>query len=63
MSYEFETSWLPGFKRGQLSLFMDYIDFQYDDFRDVTATGYAPGSEPTYSFDSVVTRLFISLYY
>ena len=63
ITYEFATDWLPGFKRGQASLFMDYIDFQYDDFRDVTATGFAPGEEPLYGFDSVVTRLFFSFYY
>ena len=63
VSYEFDTQWLPGFKRGQVSLFVDYIDFEYDDFRDVTAIGFAPGDEPTYAFDSVVTRLFISFYY
>lgn len=63
VSYEFETGWLPGIKRGQVSLFIDYIDFQYDDFRDVTATGFAPGEEPAYGFDSVVTRFFFSVYY
>ncbi len=63
ISYEFETHWLPGFKRGSVNLFVDYIDFQYDDFRDVTATGYAPGTEPLYGFDSVVTRAFVSLFY
>ncbi len=63
ISYEFETNWLPGFKRGSVNLFVDYIDFQYDNFRDVTATGFAPGTEPLYSFDSVVTRAFVSLFY
>ena len=63
VSYEFAMDWFPGFKRGQISLMMDYIDFQYDDFRDVTATGFAPGEEPLYSFDSVVTRFFVSFYY
>lgn len=63
ISYEFNMDWFPGFTRGQVSLFMDYIDFQYEDFRDVTATGNAPGSEPLYGFDSVVTRFFVSFYY
>lgn len=63
ISYEFETNWLPGFKRGSVNLYIDYIDFQYDDFRDVTATGYAPGEEPLYGFDSTVTRFFVSFYY
>ena len=63
VSYEFEMGWFPGFQRGQVSLFVDYIDFQYDDFRDVTATGFSPGGEPLYQFDSTVTRLFFSFYY
>ncbi len=63
LSWEFETPWLPGIKRGQMSLMLDYIDFSYDDFRDVTATGFAPGEEPAYTFDSIVTRAFFSLYY
>jgi hypothetical protein len=63
ISYEFEPSWLPGFKSGSINLFVDYIDFQYEDFRDVTATGAAPGAEPLYGFDSTVTRLFVSFYY
>jgi len=63
VSYEFDTNWLPGFKRGAMSLFVDYIDFQYDNFRDVTATGSAAGEEPLYGFDSTVTRLFFSFYY
>lgn len=63
VSYEFNMPWMPGISRGQISLFLDYIDFQYDDFRDVTATGFAPGEEPAYAFDSIVTRAFISFYY
>ena len=63
LSWEFPMQWLPGFERGQVSLFVDYIDFQYDNFRDVTATSFAAGSEPFYEFDSTVTRLFFSFYY
>ncbi|MGK0222650.1 MAG: hypothetical protein ACI9ON_001890, partial [Limisphaerales bacterium] len=63
VSYEFDMGWMPGFSRGQMSLFVDYIDFQYDDFRDVRSSGFAPGAEPTYGFDSTVTRFFISVYY
>lgn len=63
VTYEFETNWLPGFTRGSLNLFVDYIDFQYDDFRNVLITDQAPGEEPLYAFDAWVTRLFISFYY
>lgn len=63
VSYEFDADWLPWIKRGQVSLFVDRIDFQYEDYRNVTAKGFAPGMEPSYGFDSTVTRLFFSLYY
>lgn len=63
VSYEFDTEWLPGFKRGQVSLFVDYIRFSYDDFRDVTAVGFLPGEEPQFEFDAVVTRFFISMFF
>ena len=63
ITYEFDAGWLPGFERGSLNMFVDYIDFQYDDFRNVLATGAAPGEEPLYGFDSIVTRIFVSFYY
>jgi hypothetical protein len=42
-----------------VNLFYDRINYQYDDFRDVT-TGGAPGTEELYEFDADVFRLFIS---
>lgn len=63
LTWEFGMNWMPLFSRGQLSLFMDYIDFNYDNFRDVTQTGFAPGEEPTYGFSSIVTRAFVSVYF
>jgi hypothetical protein len=62
-SYEFQTPWLPLVDRGQLNLFVDWIRFDYDNFRDVTATGAAAGEEPAYGFDSLVIRAFISFWY
>ena len=32
---------MPFFKRGEFSLFVDYIQFTYDDFRDVLKAGDA----------------------
>ena len=63
VAYEFKTGWLPGFDKGEVNLTMDYIRFDYDDFRDVTVSGAAPGDEPLYSFDSWVTRAFVSFWY
>ncbi len=63
LSYEFKPGWMPFFKKGEASLFVDYIRFDYDDFRDVTVTGSTAGSEPLYGFHSIVTRAFISFWY
>lgn len=63
VAYEFGTGWLPGFDKGEVNLTMDYMQFNYDDFRDVTVSGATPGEEPLYSFDSWVTRAFISFWY
>jgi len=63
LSYEFKPGWVPFFKKGEASLFVDYIRFDYHDFRDVTVTGSNAGSEPLYGFHSIVTRAFISFWY
>ena len=63
ISYEFQTGWLPLFKRGEASLFVDWIRFDYDDFRDVRVTDAAPGEEPLYGFDSYVIRAFVSFWF
>ncbi len=62
VSYEFEPGWLPLFDKGEANLFVDWIHFDYDDFRDVRADT-APGEEPLYGFDSLVIRAFISFWY
>jgi len=62
-TYTLNTPWLPFVERGSLNLFVDYMTFDYDDFRDVRVTGGAAGTEPLYSFDSLVLRAFVSLYF
>jgi len=63
LSYEFAPDWMPFFKKGELNLFVDYMLFKYDDFRDVRVSDAAPGEEPLYEFHSFVTRAFISFWY
>ena len=63
ISYEFQPRWLPFFKKAEANLFVDWIKFDYEDFRDVRATGAAAGAEPFYSFDSIVLRAYISFWY
>ena len=61
VSYEFGRGW-NAIDRGALSLQVDWIDFDYDNFRDLTAD--APvGEEPLYSFDATVIRFFASLWF
>jgi hypothetical protein len=51
--------WLP---RGSLNLQVDWLRFDYDDFRDHAAGG-AVGEEPLYTFDALVVRSFVSLWF
>ncbi len=62
LSYEFATPWLPLMKRGEANLFVDWLRFDYDNFRNVTVTGVAPGEEPLYGFDAIVVRAFLSFW-
>jgi hypothetical protein len=59
-SYEFIVPWLRFFQKSTVNFKYDLIKFQYDNFRDLRATGYAPGTEPLYSFDASVIQLFFS---
>ena len=60
-SYTFTRGW-SFIDRGSLNLELDWIHFDYADFRDLTVS--APvGEEPLYSFDAQVTRLFASFWF
>lgn len=60
-SYEFGRGW-SAIERGSLNLQLDRIEFDYDDFRDLTVA--APvGEEPLYSFGATVTRIFASIWF
>jgi hypothetical protein len=62
--YEWKQTSLPGIQRLQASLLVDWLDFSYDNFRDVTVSGdFLPGQEPLYSFDAFVTRASLILEY
>lgn len=57
----------PGRERfwSQMSanLQLDFIEFSYDDFRDLRVTGLPAGTEPLYGYDALVTRLYWVLWY
>ncbi|MDX1802132.1 MAG: DUF3570 domain-containing protein, partial [Marinobacter sp.] len=64
VTYEWKQARLPGIDRVRFNLLLDYLDFRYDNFRDVTAPGnYLPGNEPLYQFDAFVTRASMILDY
>lgn len=61
-SYEFPMEF-GFFKKAEVNTSLDYILFNYDDFRDVSVTGLTPGDEPLYDFDSFVLRVFFAVWY
>ena len=61
-SYELDNHGWSYLQRGSLNLNLDFIQFDYDDFRDIPAGGGA-GSEPLYSFSAVVLRVFASFWF
>lgn len=61
-TYEFKKNGSGFIKRGTANLFVDYLSFQYDDFRDLTKTA-VPGEEPLYEMDATVLRLFVSIWF
>ncbi len=62
LTYAFASNLVPYFKRGEVSLFADYVEFTYEDFRNVLKAG-APGQEPLYTMDATVIRAFVSFWY
>jgi len=50
------------FDRGSVNLYYNYIQFDYDNFRDLTVTA-TPGTEPFYSLDADVIRAFVSFWF
>jgi hypothetical protein len=62
VSYHFNLGW--GFlKRGEVSLLVDRMMFDYQDFRDLRVTDVPPGEEPMFSFQATVVRAFIAFFY
>jgi Protein of unknown function (DUF3570) len=49
-------------EKGSFSIFYDHIEFDYEDFRDLTESGGVPGQEPFYNFGADVLQVFVSFY-
>ena len=62
VTYQFSPQRWDFLERGSINFFVDYMLFNYDDFRDVTAGG-VPGQEPLFSFDAQVWQLFVSFWF
>ena len=60
-SYEFGRAW-SFIDRGSLNVELDWIRFDYDNFRDLTKEGDV-GDEPLYSFNARVTRIYASFWF
>ncbi len=63
VSYERKMELWNTFDKFSVNLLIDYIQFDYENFRNELITGFAAGEEPLYSFDATVTRLFFSIWY
>ena len=62
VTYELGQGVIPHINKLKLTLLVDYLKYEYDNFRDVTAGG-VPGAEPLYDFDAWVTRASITFEY
>ncbi|WP_347332701.1 DUF3570 domain-containing protein [Marinimicrobium locisalis] len=65
VTYTLPRGAVPGFEKSTINLFWDRIQFEYDNFRDVTVSPeeYAAGEEPLYEFDADVIRFYLSFWF
>jgi hypothetical protein len=62
-SYIFGKGAIPHVDRLKLTALVDYLEFSYDNFRDVTKPSTVAGNEPLYGFDAWVTRISVTMEY
>jgi hypothetical protein len=62
LSYEWQFSQSAMIKKSSVTFEYDYMDFDYDDFRDVTAEA-GVGEEPLFGFSASVIKLYASIWY
>ena len=60
-SWEFGRAW-QRIERGSLGVNLDYIQFDYNNFRDLTQDGPV-GQEPLYEFDATVIRALATIWF
>jgi hypothetical protein len=62
MTYDILRGGWKFVERGTVSVFYDRIEFEYDDFRDLTQAAPLPGQEPLYNFGADVLQVFVSFW-
>jgi len=62
ISYLFNKDGFLLFDKGSVNLNVDYVTFDYQDFSDVNSASTF-GNESLYSFDAIVLRAFVSLWF
>ena len=63
VGYEFKPTWTTWVEKASANISIDFMQFDYENFRDLRVEGVTPGTEPLYSFDAMVTRLYISAWF
>ena len=64
LTYEFFEDGWRFLEKGSASFFYDRMQFDYEDFRDLTDTsGAAPGEERLYSLSADVIQIFVSFWF
>ena len=63
LTYDFVKNGWRFVERGSVSIFYDHIEFEYEDFRDLTQPTGVAGTEPFYSFGADVVQFFVSFWF
>ena len=64
VSYEFKPEKWQFVDHGSFNFEVDYLRFDYEDFRNLTVGGsLAPGEEPLYSFTANAIKAYVSIWY
>jgi hypothetical protein len=63
ISYEFEVPFASFFKKGEASMFVDYLILDYNDFRDARKTDVEAVDQPLYNFEAVILRAYVSFWF
>jgi hypothetical protein len=62
MTYDILRGGWRFIEKGSVSVLYDHIEFEYEDFRDLTQPGGVPGQEPLYGFGADVFQVFVSFW-